>query len=58
MAESKIATAETQALAEVRAKAADLALNAAEDLLKSGLSSAEKTKLVKSGISQMNNLLN
>lgn len=58
MAEAKIANAETQALAEVRGRAADIALNAAEDLLKSGLSSAEKAKLVKSGISSMGDMLN
>jgi len=58
LAEAKIANAEVQALAEVRGRAADLALNAAQDLLKNGLSTAEKNKLVKSGIASMGNMLN
>ena len=58
MAEAKIANAETQALAEVRGRAADLALDAAQDLLKSGLSASEKSKLIKSGISSMGDMLN
>ena len=58
MAETKIANAEVQALAEVRGRAADIALDAAQDLLKQGLSSAEKAKLVKSGISSMGDMLN
>ncbi len=58
MAEAKIATAEAGALAEVRGRAADIALDAAKDLLKSGLSSAEKAKLVKTGIASMGNMLN
>lgn len=58
MAEAKIANAETQALAEVRGRAADIAMDAAQDLLKNGLSSAEKTKLVKSGIKSMGDMLN
>ncbi len=58
MAETKIANAEKQALADVRARAADIALDAAQDMLKSGLTAAEKTKLVKSGISSMGNILN
>jgi len=52
------ANAEVQALAEVRGRAADIALDAAQDLLKQGLSSAEKAKLVKSGISSMGDMLN
>jgi len=58
MAEAKIANAEVQALAEVRGRAADIALDAAQDLLKTGLSSAEKAKLVKSGIASMGDMLN
>lgn len=58
MAEAKIAHAETQALAEVRGRAADLALDAAQELLKTGLSAGDKAKLVKSGISSMGNMLN
>lgn len=58
VAEAKIANAEAQALAEVRGRAADLALNAAQDLLKGKLSAAEKAKLVKSGIRSMGDMLN
>lgn len=58
MAEAKIANAEVQALVEVRGRAADLALDAAQDLMKNGLSSAEKAKLVKSGIASMGDMLN
>lgn len=58
MAEAKIANAQAQAEAEVRARAADMALNAAENLLKTKMTSAAKSKLVKSGISQMGNILN
>jgi len=58
MAEAKIANAEAQALAEVKAKAADIAIDAAKDLLKSNMSASEKAKFVKAGISQMGNLLN
>jgi F-type H+-transporting ATPase subunit b len=57
MAEAKIASAEAQALSEVRARAADLALDAAQDLLRNGLSTAEKNKLVKAGIKNMGNML-
>lgn len=58
MAEAKIANAEAQALAEVRAKAADIAVDVAKDMLKSKMTAAEKGKFVKAGISQMGNLLN
>ncbi len=58
MAVAKIENAEVQALAEVRGRAADLALDAAQDLLKNGLSATEKAKLVKSGIASMGNMLN
>ena len=58
MAETKIASAEAQALSEVRARAADIAMDAAHDLLKNGLSAAEKTKLIKAGIKNMGNMLN
>lgn len=58
MAEAKIATAEAQALAEVRAKAADIAVEAAESLLKSNLKAADHTRLVTDGISQMGKTFN
>ena len=57
-AEAKIANAESQALAEVRAKAADLAVAAAEDLLKGNLKAADHIKLVKEGIAGMGKALN
>ena len=56
-AESKIATAEAQAMAEVKAKAADMALTAAEKLIRSG-KTVNQTALVKDGISQMGKVLN
>ena len=58
MAEAKIANAQAQAEAEVRARAADIALDAAEDLLKTKMTAAAKSKLIKSGISGMGNILN
>lgn len=57
-AESKIETAEAQAMAQVKSKAADMALEAAESLLRSKLSAAEKSSLIKDGISQMGKVLN
>jgi len=58
MAEAKIANAEAQALAEVKAKAADIALEAAENLLKGQLSASDHTELVNEGIAQMGKSLN
>lgn len=58
MAEAKIATAEAQAMAEVRARAADIALDASQNLLSSKLSAAQKTKLVKDGIRNMGDMIN
>ena len=57
-AESKIATAEAQALAEVRARAADLAVDAAEDLIRTKLSAADKAKFFKEGLAQIGTALN
>jgi len=56
-AEAKIATAEAQAMAEVKAKAVDLALEAAEKLIRSG-KTADQASLVKDGIAQMGKVLN
>ena len=58
MAEAKIANAEAQALAEVKAKAADIALDAARALLEDNLSAADHTKLINEGITQMGKSLN
>lgn len=58
LAEAKIANAEAQALAEVRAKAADIAVEAAETLLRENLKPADHTRLVADGIAQMGKTLN
>lgn len=52
-AEAKIANAEAQAMSEVKAKAADMAMDTAETFLRTKLSAADKTKLIKDGIAQM-----
>lgn len=57
MAEAKIRSAEVQALNEVRAKAADLSLEAAETLLRKDLKSAQRANLIKDGIAQMGKVL-
>jgi len=57
-AEAKIANAEAQALAEVKAKAADMALAATETLLKSNLKTTDHSKLIKDGIAEMGKVLN
>ena len=56
-AEAKIANAEAQAMSEVKAKAADLAMDTAETLLRTKMTAAEKSKLIKDGISQMGETL-
>ena len=56
-AEAKIANAEAQAMSEVKAKAADMAMETAETYLRSKLSAADKTKLIKDGIAQMGSTL-
>ena len=57
-AEAKIESAEAQALAEVRSRAADMAVDAARDLIGSELSAADRTRLFKDGLAQMNGSLN
>lgn len=57
-AEAKIASAESQALMEVKSKAADLAVNMAEQIIRSDMSAADRTRLFKDGISQMDGALN
>ncbi len=52
-AEAKIANAEAQAMSEVKAKAADMAMDTAENFLRNKLSAADKAKLIKDGIAQM-----
>lgn len=58
MAEAKIEAAEAKALADVRAKAADLAVNAAEQILRGDLKASDHSKLVADGIKQMGRALN
>ena len=53
IAEAKIANAEAQALSEVKAKAAQMAIDTAEKLLKDNLSAANHTTLVKKGIDSL-----
>ena len=57
-AEAKIASAEAKALADVRARAADMALDAAEKMMRETLNSGDHSKLVKTGISQLGDLMN
>ena len=57
MAEAKIKSAEVQALNEVRAKAADLSLDAAEKLLRKDMKAAQHANLIKDGIAQMGKAL-
>jgi len=52
-AEAKIANAEAKAMGEVKAKAADVAMNTAETILRTKLTAAEKSNLIKEGIAQM-----
>lgn len=56
-AEAKIANAEAQAMSEVKAKAADMAMDTAETLFRTKLTAADKTKLIKDGIAQMGSTL-
>jgi len=56
-AEAKIANAEAQAMSEVKGKAADLAMNTAERLIRTKLTAADKSKLIQEGIKQMGSTL-
>ena len=56
-AEAKIANAEAQAMSEVKAKAADLAMDTAEKILRTKLTAAEQSALVKDGIKQMGKVM-
>ena len=57
MAEAKIKSAETQALNDVKARAADLSLEAAEAVLRKDMKSAQHANLIKDGIAQMGKVL-
>ncbi len=58
LAEEKIANAEVQALTEVRARAADLAVQAAEKIMRENMSAANHKSLVADGIKQIGKALN
>lgn len=58
MAEQRIAQAELQAARDVRAMAADLAVAAAEDLLKDKMTKTQRNALVKSAIADAGAKLN
>ena len=53
MAETKIAQAETQAIAEVRAVAADAAVKAAGEVLKSSAKGKKGEELIKNGLKEV-----
>lgn len=53
VAEEKIANAEASALADVRAKAADVAVEAAKSILTNQMKAADHSRLVAEGIKQM-----
>jgi len=57
-AEAKIANAEAQAMAEVKSRAADMAVDAAEKIMRSKMTGAEQSNLIKDGIAQMGKALN
>jgi len=57
-AEAKIANAEAKAIADVKSQAADMALAAAEKLMRENLGSADHTRLVKDGIAQIGTVIN
>ncbi|MEE9273289.1 MAG: F0F1 ATP synthase subunit B [Robiginitomaculum sp.] len=53
MAESKIKAAETQAMADVKARAVDLATKAAENLIREQYKTGDHSNIIKDSISQM-----
>lgn len=57
-AEAKIANAEAKAIADVQGKAADLALEAAEKLIRGNMKTTDHSALIKDGIAQMGKVLN
>jgi len=58
VAEEKIAAAEAQALNDVKARAAELAVEAAETILRKDLKAADHTRLINEGLKQMGSALN
>lgn len=57
-AEAKITNAEAQAMADVKSKAADMAIDASEAILRKNIKPADQSALVKDGIAQMGNVMN
>ena len=57
-AEAKIATAEMQAMADVKARAIELASKAAETIIRDQFKATDHNALIKDGISQMSKVLN
>ena len=57
LAEAKIANAEAQALSDVKAKAAQMAIQTAEKLLDENMTAANHTALVKKGIDNLSSTL-
>ena len=57
-AEAKIKNAEAQAMADVKARAVDLAAKAAEQILHNDLTCTDHSTLVKAGIAEMGKVLN
>jgi len=57
-AEAKIANAEAQAMADVKSKAADMAVNTAEALMRKNMKPADHSALIKDGITQMGKVMN
>lgn len=57
-AEAKIKNAEAQAMADVKARAVDLAAKAAEQILRNDLATTDHNTLVKDGITEMGKVLN
>ncbi|PHR94422.1 MAG: F0F1 ATP synthase subunit B [Robiginitomaculum sp.] len=58
LAETKITSAEAQAMADVKARAVDLATQAAEQLIRDQFKAADHSALVKTGVTQMGKVLN
>lgn len=57
-AEAKIANAEKQAMADVKARAVEIASKAAEAIIRDQFKAADHNALIKDGISQMSKILN
>lgn len=58
LAEDKIANAEVQAMTDVRARAAEMAIAAAETILRDNMSAANHKSLIATGIKQIGKSLN